>query len=756
MSRDDVAAANAAEVDRWEQAIVDELTRLFDRQEGVVLARLQGTKARKHTRHWEPAGERKIDPKYIADPGRWLLEAAAVAAPLLTRLFTSVYGRVSKKLRAAAPDAATPPVEGQGDPDTDDRMRDAIEQRVAMVARGVETARVEVEEFIAAQEDAGGTMAEIREALREFYRTRKPVWAQRIATMSAVGSVNSSGLMAAADAGSSAKQWVSSRDAKVRPTHVHADRQVRLLDEPFRLGGIPAHPRRSRLLFPGDASPTVPLDEVINCRCTLIFSPPKKRTPASDVAQKAYVRTPAGSDKYGLPVGARIVPDVVPTFSSRPSRASSPRPKAATSSSSAARPMRKRAARKVDGRAAEFAADDQALVAMIRQHAPGAVLEDGKFEVLAVRDGKGRVGGYVAWQTADGADGPKGTIITVSVHPALKGRRIGDQLVAAAVAEDADVKPTRASRPGSARTAPTGAASAAGTLQHPASPPPRAPRASAATIPDLTKPGDAAGTSGDFRKDAERIERLQKAYAKFSTTALFSRGGRFSRAREAEQQAIIDHFLNQPGVKADRKALVLGGLPGAGKTTTLNSVAGQSALGLDMSEYVTVNADEVKAEMIRRGMVPTYPGLTADESATLFHAESFEVAHSLMRQAARKGLNLVYDTSLKSTGQLGFVTAATGRAAPPKYEVTAVLVDVPVQVAKDRAKARYLAGDRYMPLSLIDSMKAYGGGRARSSLPAQNFDQIKRQVDQWFAFDNTGTAPTLTGQGGGRRGGNGS
>jgi predicted ABC-type ATPase len=277
-------------------------------------------------------------------------------------------------------------------------------------------------------------------------------------------------------------------------------------------------------------------------------------------------------------------------------------------------------------------------------------------------------------------------------------------------------------------------------------------------IADLTKPGDQAGTSGDFDADAKRIGRLQKAYMadRADTTALFSRGGRWSPEREKAQQEIIDHFLGQPGVKADGKLLVLGGLPGAGKTTTINSAQGQAALGIDLAEYVTVNADEVKDEMVKRGMVPDYPGLSPEEAATLYHAESFEIAHSLMRQAARRGLNFAYDTSLKTSSQAGFATSAA-RASKHKYEATFVFVDVPVPTARSRAKSRYLQGGRFMPLGLIDAMATSGA----SSIPSREFNIVKRtERGRWFVFDNAGAEPTLVGQGssgssktGGGRGG---
>lgn len=733
MSRDEQRQAAEAELSRWEQAIADELTRLFERQEAVVLARLQGTKARKHTRHWDPPSDRPLEVKSIIDTAQWLTAATVAAAPVLGRLFSAIYGRVSKQLD---PEESSDLADGQ-------RVTDALAARTDAVGVGVETAAKEVEAYIAREEAAGTAMADIVAGVKDVYAARVPVWAARISTLSAVGSVNQAALWAAADRGSSAKQWLSSRDDKVRPTHEHADGQVRLLDERFKLGGIPEHPAKSELLFPGDPGPAVPIDEVINCRCTLLFSPPRKKValaaPAGgalagakaqemEPATLAYsspgtagwldvkdrVRSAAGARHYGQPIGSVIVPDAGGKVGM------------------------------IGGRPVVDASADPAVRALIAKYAAGSVPDPASTRVLAMKDTKGRVGAYVVWRPADGH------VEAVSVHPSLRGQRVGDQLVALAARVDPSVVPaTAGGRPlrDSNRIAPIHSVSAP-----PAAVPANSARNSAPQVRSRAQAGDQPGSSGDFRADAARIERLQKAYLadRADTTSLHSKGGRWSSARSKQHQAVIDHFLSRPGVKADHKYLILGGLPGAGKTTTINSPAGQAALGIDLADYVMVNADEVKAQMVASGMVPDYPGLSPDEAATLYHAESFEIAYSLMRQAGARGLNFAYDTSLKTSGQASFPQQAAA-AAKRRYESMYVFVDVPLAVAKQRARDRYQGGGRYMPLALIDGMRA--SSRTRSSGPAEQFDAVKRQADRWVVFDNAGTAPVVMGQGGRRAGG---
>ena len=59
-----------------------------------------------------------------------------------------------------------------------------------------------------------------------------------------------------------AKTWLCTHDARVRPTHLLADKQSVPLDGLFEVGG-------AQLRYPGD--PTGPPQEVRNCRCTILL-----------------------------------------------------------------------------------------------------------------------------------------------------------------------------------------------------------------------------------------------------------------------------------------------------------------------------------------------------------------------------------------------------------------------------------------------------------------------------------------------------
>jgi len=60
------------------------------------------------------------------------------------------------------------------------------------------------------------------------------------------------------------KQWVSILDGKTRPWHARADGQRVGISEPFIVKG-------ERLMYPGDTTFGVSLDNIINCRCSSLL-----------------------------------------------------------------------------------------------------------------------------------------------------------------------------------------------------------------------------------------------------------------------------------------------------------------------------------------------------------------------------------------------------------------------------------------------------------------------------------------------------
>ena len=191
------------------------------------------------------------------------------------------------------------------------------------------------------------------------------------------------------------------------------------------------------------------------------------------------------------------------------------------------------------------------------------------------------------------------------------------------------------------------------------------------------------------------------------------------------------------------KALLSGGLGGAGKSTVLQRV-------VDPKDYLTINSDDVKVEMAARGMIPEIAGLTPMESVALVHEESSYLANLLAARAYAERKNVLWDITMGSPG------GTTARIADLKQagytEINAVFVDIPVETSVSRALARHRRGleahrngeglgGRFVPPQVIRSHAAPDA----SSVNRKVFDGLREQFDGWAIYDNSvfGQPPKL-------------
>lgn len=112
--------------------------------------------------------------------------------------------------------------------------------------------------------------------------------AERIARTEATRAWNAGALGAARDLTGPdrplVKQWRTRRDHRVRHAHDRADGQLRLLDEPFTVGG-------HAMDYPGD--PTAPPELTVNCRCIAVVQADTRTSAA--VSRPTTFETQAGT-----------------------------------------------------------------------------------------------------------------------------------------------------------------------------------------------------------------------------------------------------------------------------------------------------------------------------------------------------------------------------------------------------------------------------------------------------------------------------
>lgn len=214
--------------------------------------------------------------------------------------------------------------------------------------------------------------------------------------------------------------------------------------------------------------------------------------------------------------------------------------------------------------------------------------------------------------------------------------------------------------------------------------------------------------------------------------------------RAAQHKAIVDElYTAAQGVPNDGKALIAGGLGGAGKSTVLNKHA-----GVDTSQYLTINPDDIKVILAERGLVPVIDGLSPMETTPLAHEEASHIAQLLAARAYADRKNVIWDITMSRASS---VQGRIKNLRDNGYtDIQAVFVDIPVEVSVQRALARHRRGmdaykagkglgGRYVPPSVIRENASADWSSANRGV----FEELRGQFDGWQVYDNSveGRAP---------------
>jgi predicted ABC-type ATPase len=208
--------------------------------------------------------------------------------------------------------------------------------------------------------------------------------------------------------------------------------------------------------------------------------------------------------------------------------------------------------------------------------------------------------------------------------------------------------------------------------------------------------------------------------------------------RAKVHRSIVNETWRQAAdVPNERKAIIAGGLGGAGKTTVLADHA-----GVDRSQYLTIDPDKFKEKLAARGLVPEVPGLAPMESSSLAHEESSYLARQLALRAMAEGKNVIWDITMSSAESASNRVGELRRAGYDRIE--GIFVDIPIQTSIERTEARhrrgcdrYLAGEdyggRYVPAEVIQAQQDTQFG----SVNRRAFEELKGQFDDWAIYDNS-------------------
>jgi predicted ABC-type ATPase len=268
------------------------------------------------------------------------------------------------------------------------------------------------------------------------------------------------------------------------------------------------------------------------------------------------------------------------------------------------------------------------------------------------------------------------------------------------------------------------------------------PRPPVPRLTDLERP-DPRLSDADYSAHVDKVvEGLENARAADLTTEhLFTinpdRDIWTDQRSELHNEIIEAVYSEAAEVPCERQAIIAGGLGGAGKTTLLERQA-----GIDLSQYVTINPDNFKEELAKRGSIPEIEGLSPMECTVLAHEESSYLARQLARRALAEGKNVIWDVTMSSAEST--VQRIDELRGSGYQRVDGIFVGIPIETSVTRSNDRhrrghdrFLAGEglggRYVPAEVIRAQadEEYGSRNRRA------FESVKDHFDSWTVYDNS-------------------
>lgn len=224
--------------------------------------------------------------------------------------------------------------------------------------------------------------------------------------------------------------------------------------------------------------------------------------------------------------------------------------------------------------------------------------------------------------------------------------------------------------------------------------------------------------------------------------------------RRRQHQELIRHFYDKmqaSGVPQEGKAIVMGGLGGAGK----GHAQSQPHIPLDMDRYFTLNPDDVKEEMARRGMIPQTDHLSPMEASGLAHEEASDLTKRIAMLAYRQKRNVNWDITMSSPGSVAKRINAMRKLG--YNQIDGAFVDADPATARARVKQRHRKdeepfrdagqgiGGRWVPEEMTkDNLPTEGSGKLSKN--AEVFDRLRPMFDNTLDIDSTGPVPQVRNQ----------
>lgn len=160
----------------------------------------------------------------------------------------------------------------------------------------------------------------------------------------------------------------------------------------------------------------------------------------------------------------------------------------------------------------------------------------------------------------------------------------------------------------------------------------------------------------------------------------------YSEERLEQHEQIVQNLSEAyKDIANEGRVLVVGGITGAGKTTTVRSNP-----ELESEKYASVNPDDVKVEMVKLGMTPNIPGLLPLETDELIKYEAGIITEKVYTKLSVEKKNMVIDRTMASSNQ---ITKTVDDLKSKGYsDFSGIFVDVDPDEAYERIRNRHHQG----------------------------------------------------------------
>lgn len=225
---------------------------LFAKQEKATVARLTGKRGR------QVVGEQRADIGGVFDPEHWRAESEELAAALYETVVAAGAARVSDLFGIAF------------DLEAEWAQALILARSNQLAGQVTDTTYRAIQETLAAGVAEGEDIPKLAERVRHVFDVASSQRATVIARTEVISAFNGSANLSAQQLPADVvggREWIATRDGRVRAEHAAADGQVVDMRSPFSVAG-------EALEYPGD--PNGSADNTVQCRCTVAFLTPEE------------------------------------------------------------------------------------------------------------------------------------------------------------------------------------------------------------------------------------------------------------------------------------------------------------------------------------------------------------------------------------------------------------------------------------------------------------------------------------------------